>query len=71
MISLTRRGAQIILARITALNDLERIVRKVHHRLTGSGEVLRLVLPAGFRSSCPKMAPRSDCRSIPSWTAPA
>jgi DNA replication and repair protein RecF len=44
----TRRGAQIILARITALNELERIVRKVHHRLTGNGEVLRLSYQPAF-----------------------
>ncbi len=45
---LTRRGAQIIMARISALNELERIVRKVHHRLTGSNEVLRLVYQPAF-----------------------
>lgn len=45
---LTRRGSQIIMARITTLNDLERIVRKVHHRLTGSNEVLRLVYQPAF-----------------------
>ncbi|MGB8253624.1 MAG: DNA replication and repair protein RecF [Anaerolineaceae bacterium] len=43
-----RRGAQIILARITALDELERIVRKVHHRLTDSGEVLRLSYQPAF-----------------------
>jgi DNA replication and repair protein RecF len=45
---LTRRGSQIIMARINTLNDLERIVRKVHHRLTGSNEVLRLVYQPAF-----------------------
>ncbi len=45
---ITRRGAQIILARITALGELERIVRRIHHRLTGSGEVLRLAYQPAF-----------------------
>jgi DNA replication and repair protein RecF len=45
---LARRGAQIILARITAVNELERIVRKVHHKLTGSSEVLRLTYQPAF-----------------------
>jgi DNA replication and repair protein RecF len=45
---LSRRGAQIILARIKALTDLERIVRKLHHRLTGSSEVLRLAYQPAF-----------------------
>jgi DNA replication and repair protein RecF len=45
---ITRRGAQIILARITALNELERIVRRIHHRLTGNGEVLRLAYQPAF-----------------------
>jgi DNA replication and repair protein RecF len=37
-----RRGAQVILSRITAVDELERIVRKIHHRLTDNAEVLRL-----------------------------
>jgi DNA replication and repair protein RecF len=45
---ISRRGAQIILARISALNELERIVRKIHHRLTGKGEVLRLSYQPAF-----------------------
>ncbi len=43
-----RRGAQIMLARISALDELERIVRKIHHRLTDSGEVLRLSYQPAF-----------------------
>ncbi|MDD5368342.1 MAG: DNA replication and repair protein RecF [Anaerolineaceae bacterium] len=39
---ITRRGAQIILARIQAVHELERLSRRIHHRLTHSTEVLRL-----------------------------
>ncbi len=45
---IARRGAQIILERITAMDELERIVRKVHHRLTGNGEVLRISYQPAF-----------------------
>ncbi|MBN2258491.1 MAG: DNA replication and repair protein RecF [Anaerolineaceae bacterium] len=45
---LTRSGAQIMMARITALDELERVVRKVHHRLTGNSEVLRLAYQPAF-----------------------
>jgi DNA replication and repair protein RecF len=45
---LASRGAQIIQARITALNEMERIVRRIHHRLTGNSEVLRLAYQPAF-----------------------
>jgi DNA replication and repair protein RecF len=45
---IARRGSQIILARIMALDELERIVRKVHNRLTGGGEVLRISYQPAF-----------------------
>lgn len=45
---LSRRGAQIILARINAIQDLERLAMRIHHRLTHSNEVLRLVYQPAY-----------------------
>lgn len=39
---LTRRGSAIIQARISAIHELERLARRIHHRLTHSNEVLRI-----------------------------
>lgn len=39
---LSSRGAQIIAGRITALQELERLASRVHQRLTGGSEVLRI-----------------------------
>jgi len=40
---LVQRGSQIIRARITAIQELERLAARIHHRLTHSNEVLRLM----------------------------
>jgi DNA replication and repair protein RecF len=45
---LVKRGAQIMLARINAVQDLERLARRIHHRLTHSSEVLRLVYQPAY-----------------------
>ncbi len=45
---LTKRGAQIMIARIAAIQDLERLSRRIHHRLTHSSEVLRLVYQPAY-----------------------
>lgn len=45
--SLAGSGAQIILARIRAVQEIEKLAARVHHKLTRRGEVLRLnYLPA-------------------------
>lgn len=46
--TLTNRGAQMILARIQAVQDLERLASRIHQRLTRSSEVLRLVYQPAF-----------------------
>ncbi len=38
---LTARGASLIHARIQALQEMERIVKRIHHRLTNGQEILR------------------------------
>src|SRR5450759_441301 len=45
---LVKGGSQIMLARIAAIQDLERLARRIHHRLTHSNEVLRLVYQPGY-----------------------
>ncbi len=45
---LTRRGAQIIQARIVAVQELERLAMRIHHRLTRTSEVLRLVYQPAY-----------------------
>ena len=45
---LVKRGAQIMLARIGAIQGLEQLARRIHHRLTHSEEVLRLVYQPGY-----------------------
>lgn len=45
---LSRQGAQIILARINAVQELERLATRVHQRLTHNGEVLRLVYQPAY-----------------------
>ncbi len=45
---LVGRGAQLILARIRAVQELERLAARIHHRLTRSSEVLRLVYQPSF-----------------------
>lgn len=45
--TITRNGASIILARITAVQEIEKLAARVHHSLTRQQEVLRLnYLPA-------------------------
>jgi DNA replication and repair protein RecF len=45
---LTSRGAAIIHARISAIQELERLAARVHHRLTHAQEVLRLAYQPSF-----------------------
>ncbi len=45
---LTRRGAQIMRARISALQDLERLAARLHYRLTHAAEVLRLAYEPSY-----------------------
>ena len=45
---LTKRGAQIMFARIAAVKDLERLASRVHDRLTHSTEILRLVYQPAY-----------------------
>ncbi|HVN56431.1 MAG TPA: DNA replication/repair protein RecF [Anaerolineaceae bacterium] len=45
---LARRGAQIIQARIVAVQELERLAMRIHHRLTQGNEVLRMVYQPAF-----------------------
>ncbi|MCL4560360.1 MAG: DNA replication/repair protein RecF [Chloroflexi bacterium] len=45
--TLSKRGAEIIKARITAIQEIELLAARIHNRLTNTHEVLRLVyLPA-------------------------
>jgi len=46
--TLTRLGAQIILWRIQAVQELERLAARVHHQLTRGKEVLRLAYQPAF-----------------------
>ena len=43
-----RCGAQMMLARIAAIQDLERLARRIHHRLTHGSEILRLVYQPSY-----------------------
>jgi DNA replication and repair protein RecF len=45
---LAERGALIIHARIAAIQELERIAARIHHRLTHSEEILRLVYQPAY-----------------------
>ncbi|HXD10644.1 MAG TPA: DNA replication/repair protein RecF [Anaerolineales bacterium] len=46
--TLTRLGAQIILWRIEAIQQLERLAARVHHELTHGSEILRLAYEPAF-----------------------
>ncbi|HET6596306.1 MAG TPA: DNA replication/repair protein RecF [Anaerolineales bacterium] len=46
--TLTRLGAQIILWRIEALQQIERMASRVHHELTHGAEILRIVYEPAF-----------------------
>jgi len=46
--TLTRLGSQIILWRIEALQQIERIASRVHHELTHGAEILRLAYEPAF-----------------------
>jgi DNA replication and repair protein RecF len=45
---LAERGATLIQARIKAIHELERLAARLHHRLTHSSEILRLVYQPAF-----------------------
>ena len=45
---LVKYGAPLIKARITALQELDRLARGIHHRLTHAHEVLRIVYQPAF-----------------------
>lgn len=45
---LADRGAQIIHARIAAIQELEQIAARIHHRLTHAEEILRLVYQPAY-----------------------
>ncbi len=45
---LVKYGSQIIKARITALQELERLARGIHHHLTHSQEVLRIIYQPAY-----------------------
>lgn len=45
---LAERGAQIIHARISAVQELEQLAARIHHRLTHSDEVLRMVYQPSY-----------------------
>jgi DNA replication and repair protein RecF len=45
---ITRRGAQLIQVRIQAIHELERLAKRIHHRLTHSGEVLRMTYQPAY-----------------------
>lgn len=46
--TLTRLGSQIILWRIEALQQIERLASRVHHELTHGAEILRLIYEPAF-----------------------
>src|SRR5215211_5381947 len=46
--ALTRLGAQIILWRIEAIQEIERLASRVHHELTRGSEILRLAYEPAF-----------------------
>jgi DNA replication and repair protein RecF len=45
---LAERGAAIIHARISAIHELEMLAARIHHRLTNSAEILRLVYQPAY-----------------------
>lgn len=45
---LTDRGARIIFERIAAVQELEQLAARIHHQLTGSHEILRLVYQPAY-----------------------
>jgi len=45
---LAQRGAVLIHARIAAVEELERLAARIHHRLTHSGEILRMVYQPSY-----------------------
>lgn len=45
---ITNRGAQIIRARILAIREIEQIAARIHERLTGGKEVLRLIYQPSY-----------------------
>ncbi|HEX9012933.1 MAG TPA: DNA replication and repair protein RecF, partial [Anaerolineaceae bacterium] len=45
---ISRRGAQIVQTRIQAIHELERSAKRIHHRLTHSNEVMRLVYQPAY-----------------------
>ncbi len=45
---IARRGASLIHARIQALQEMERIVKRIHHRLTNGQEILRFYYMPAF-----------------------
>ncbi len=46
--SLSRRGAQIIQVRIQAIHEMERLAKRIHHRLTHTNEVLRMAYQPAY-----------------------
>ncbi len=45
---LSERGALLVHARIAAIHELERLAARIHHRLTNSQEILRLVYQPAY-----------------------
>jgi DNA replication and repair protein RecF len=45
---ITRRGALLIQVRIQAVHELERLAKRIHHRLTHTNEVLRMAYQPAF-----------------------
>ncbi len=45
---ISQRGAQIMLRRIHAIQEIERLASRIHHRLTHSKEVLRLIYQPAY-----------------------
>ena len=46
--TLTSRGAVIINARIEAISEIEQLAKRIHERLTGSSEVIRLIYQPSY-----------------------
>jgi DNA replication and repair protein RecF len=45
---ITRRGSQLIATRIQAIHELERLSKRIHHRLTHTNEVLRMAYQPAY-----------------------
>ncbi len=56
--TLARLGAQIILWRIEAIQQIERLATRVHHELTHGKEVLRLIYEPAY-DPLPRLTGRS------------